>query len=180
PSEMTFYIRTARDPLSIAQAARLVLHKLDASLPMVDVKTVERQIDETHFIDRLFAWLSSAFGMLATLLASIGLYGITAFAVTRRTREIGIRVALGAERGNVLRLIMREVLLLTIAGIAVGLPVALALGKLAASELYGLKPDDPAVLTAAGTIILGVSLLAGYLPARRATRIDLMQALRYE
>ena len=180
PSEMTFYIRTNRSPLALAQEARRTVSQLDASLPLFNVKTVERQVEETHFMDRLFAWLSAAFGLLATLLASVGLYGITAYAVTRRTQEIGIRIALGAERANVLGLILREVLMLVGAGIVVGVPSALALGRLVESQLFGIKPSDPLVMTLAVGVILCVSLLAGYLPARRATRIDPMTALRYE
>ncbi len=180
PSEITFYIRAQRDPLALAQEARRMVAQLDASLPVYNVKTVERQIEETHFMERLFAWLSAAFGILATLLASVGLYGVTAYAVARRTQEIGIRIALGAERTNVLSLILREVLILAGAGVAIGIPSALALGRLVQSQLFGVKANDPAVMVAAAGVILAVSLFAGYLPARRATRIDPMEALRYE
>src|ERR1019366_2053663 len=128
PGAITFYIRTARNPLSIAQAARQVMHRMGAALPVYDLKTLDTQIGETHFLDRLLAWLSVAFGFLATLLASIGLFGITAFNVTRRTQEIGIRIALGAERGNVLRLVMREVLILAGVGLIAGVPATLVLG----------------------------------------------------
>jgi macrolide transport system ATP-binding/permease protein len=123
---------------------------------------------------------SVAFGFLATLLASIGLYGITAFSVTRRTQEIGIRMALGAARGSVLRLVMREVVILAAAGLAVGLPAALALGKFVESQLFGMQAGDPAMLAGAAAVVLLVTALAGYLPARRATRIDPVQALRFE
>ncbi len=180
PSEMTFYVRTNQDPLLLAGAARQMVAKSDASLPVFNVKTLERQVDETHFIDRLFAWLSAAFGLLATLLASVGLYGVTAYAVARRTQEIGIRMALGAERSNVLGLILREVLILVGVGVAVAVPVALALGRLVESLLFGIKGNDPMVLVVASCMIAAVSVLAGYLPARRATRIDPMTALRYE
>ncbi len=180
PSQLTFYIRTSQDPLALAQAALQTVASLDASLPVVDLKTVQKQIRETHFLDRLFAWLSAAFGLLATLLASVGLYGVTAYAVARRTQEIGIRMALGAARGNVLRLILREVLILVGAGVAVGVPAALALGKLVESQLFGVKANDPMVMMLATAVIITVSALAGYLPARRATRIDPMIALRYE
>ena len=115
--------------LALAPAAQQAVHRLDAALPVFDLKTVDAQIGETHFLDRLLAWLAVAFGSLATLLASIGLYGITAFNVTRRTQEIGIRMALGAARGNVLRLVMREVLILSAAGLLVGVPATLALGR---------------------------------------------------
>ncbi|HUO29143.1 MAG TPA: ABC transporter permease [Bryobacteraceae bacterium] len=180
PGAMTFYIRTAHDPLTAAKSAQQAVHRLDAGLPVFDLKTLDMQIDETHFLDRLLAWLSVAFGALATLLASIGLYGITAFNVTRRTAEIGIRMALGAARGNVLRLVMREVLILAGAGLAIGMIATIALGRLIESQLFEMKAGDPAVLAGAMTAVLLVSLLAGYLPARRATRIDPMRALRWE
>ena len=150
------------------------------SAPVYDLKTLDAQIGETHFLDRLLAWLSLAFGFLATLLASIGLYGITSFSVARRTQEIGIRMALGAARGNVLRLVMREVVILAAAGLSAGIPVALALGKLVESQLFEMNAGDPAVIAGAAAAVLLVSALAGYLPARRATRIDPMQALRWE
>jgi len=122
-------------------AARQVVRRMDAALPVYDVKTLDAQIGETHFLDRLLAWLSVAFGLLATLLASIGLYGITAFNVTRRTQEIGIRMALGAAHGNVLKLVMREVLILAVAGLTIGVPATLALGRLVESQLFeGRRP----------------------------------------
>jgi ABC-type antimicrobial peptide transport system permease subunit len=153
---------------------------MDAALPVYDLKTVAAQIDETHFLDRLLAWLAVAFGCLATLLASIGLYGITAFNVSRRTQEIGIRMALGAARASVLRLVMREVLILTALGLLVAIPATLALGRLLESQLFEMKAADPLVILGAAAVVLLVSLLAGYIPAHRATRIDPMQALRWE
>ena len=180
PSEVTFYLRTSRDPLSLAQAARQTVMSLDGSLPVFNVKTVETQIKETHFLDRLFAWLSIAFGVLATLLASVGLYGVTAYAVARRTQEIGIRIALGASRANVLRLILREVIVLVGAGVAVGVLAALALGRLVESQLFGIQANDPLVMLLAVGVIVSVTALAAYVPARRATGIDPMNALRYE
>ena len=180
PGAVTFYVRTARDPLTVAPAARQVVRRMDAALPVYDLKTVDTQIDETHFLDRLLASLAAAFGFLATLLASIGLYGITAFAVTRRTQEIGIRMALGAARGNVLRLVMREVMILAAVGLIVGLPATLALGRLLGSQLFEMKASDPLVMAGAIAVVVVVSILAGYIPARRATHIDPMQALRWE
>ncbi|HVT58298.1 MAG TPA: ABC transporter permease [Thermoanaerobaculia bacterium] len=178
PGEMTFYVRSRRDPLGAAREVRQVVKRLDSSLPVFGVKTLAVQIDETHFIDRLFAALAAAFGLLATLLAAMGLYGVAAFAVARRTHEIGIRVALGADRGNVLRLILREVLLLCAAGVVIGVPAALALGRMVESQLYGIKGSDPAVVAVAVGVISVVCALAGLIPARRATQIDPMAALR--
>jgi predicted permease len=180
PGAVTFYVRTARNPLAVAQAARQIVRRMDAALPVYDLKTLDTQIGETHFLDRLLAWLSVAFGSLATLLASIGLYGVTAFNVTRRTQEIGIRMALGAARGNVLQLVMREVLILAAAGLIVGVPAALALGRLVESQLFEMKAGDPVVIAGAMAVVLLVSILAGYLPSRRATHIDPVQALRWE
>jgi predicted permease len=180
PGAMTFYVRTARDPVAVARAARQAVHRMDAALPVYDLKTMDTQIGETHFLDRLLAWLSVAFGFLATVLASIGLYGITAFNVTRRTQELGIRMALGAARGNVLRLVMREVLVLSAAGLMVGFLATLTVGRLVESQLFEMKASDPAVIAGVMVVVLVVSTLAGYLPARRATRIDPMQALRWE
>jgi predicted permease len=178
--ELTVYVLASSDPLAIVPAIRSELSQLDASLPMLNVKTIAARIDETHYVERLFAWLSGAFGVLATLLASIGLYGVTAFAVARRGQEIGIRMALGAQRSNVLRLVLREVLLLTAIGVACGIPLALALGRLVENQLFAVKGTDPAVMAAAAAIIATISILAGYLPARRAARIDPVNALRYE
>ncbi len=180
PSAMTFYVRAAKSPTALTPAVRQALKRLDPALPIFDLKTMEQQINETQFIDRLFAWLSSAFGALATLLASIGLYGVTSFAVTRRTQEIGIRLALGAEQGRVFRLVMREVFALTAMGIIVGVPMALAFGKLLSNQLFAIKPQDPVVLLGAIGVIVLVSAAAGYLPAHRATQIDSIRALRYE
>ena len=180
PGAVTFYVRTAGNPLAVAQAARQVVRRMDASLPIYDLKTVDTQIGETHFLDRLLAWLAVAFGCLATLLASVGLYGITAFNVTRRTQEIGIRMALGAARGSVLRLVMQEVLILAAVGLAIGVIASLALGRLVESQLFEMKGRDPLVTIGAVVAVLTVSTLAGYLPARRAIRIDPTQALRWE
>jgi predicted permease len=180
PSEVTFYLRTSRDPLSLAQAARQSVSSLDAALPVFNLKSVETQIQETHFLDRLFAWLSVAFGILATLLASVGLYGVTAYAVARRTQEIGIRIALGASRANVLSMVLREVVVLVAAGVAAGVLAALALGRLVESQLFGIKASDPLVMLMAVGVIIAVTALAAYVPARRATGIDPMSALRYE
>ncbi|HEV2444296.1 MAG TPA: ABC transporter permease, partial [Candidatus Sulfopaludibacter sp.] len=165
--EVQMYVRTHGDPLPIVPAVRRELARLDASLPMLNVETVEARVNEAHYLERLFAWLSGAFGLLATLLSSIGLYGVTAFAVARRTREIGIRIALGAGRRGVAVMVMREVLMLVAIGVAAGLPLALLLGRYIESQLYRMSARDPLVAAAATAAILAVSALAGYIPARR-------------
>ena len=130
--------------------------------------------------DRLVATLSAAFGALATLLAVIGLYGVMAFTVSRRTREIGVRMALGAVPGDVVWLVMREVLLLVGTGVVLGLAGAWGLGRLISSQLYGVTATDPVSIAAAATLLAAVALLAGYVPAWRATRVNPVLALRYE
>jgi len=177
---MTGYVRAHMDPAAVGSLIRREISKLDANLPVTRVSTVERQIDQLLTNERMVAILSSAFGLLATALAAIGLYGVMAFIVARRTREIGIRVALGALRGNVLWLVMREVALMTGAGLAVGIPLALAAGRLVTSQLYGVEPYDALVLTAAVLALSAAAALAGYLPARRALEIEPTRALRYE
>jgi ABC-type antimicrobial peptide transport system permease subunit len=135
-------------------------------------------IDEAMFTERMLAVLSAAFGLLATVLAAVGLYGLMSYTVARRTREIGIRMALGAERGTVVWLVLREVALLTGIGIAIGLPTALGLSRLVASQLFGLSPSDPMTLALAATVLAVVGGVAGYLPARRAAAVEPVKALR--
>lgn len=180
PSSMTYYVRTSQNTNTIASSIRQTLHRLDASLPLYNFKSVKEQINQTQFLDRLFAWLSSAFGVLATLLAAIGLYGVTSYSVARRTQEIGVRLALGAEQRNTFHMVMGEVLLLTIVGIAAGAPLVFWGSKVAAGEVFGIQSNDPFVITAAVLVIIAVSALAGFLPARRAMRTDPIRALRYE
>ena len=177
---MKFYLRTTQLPQEMADSLRRVVRELDSSLPVFALKSFQLQISESLSIDRLIALLSAAFGLLAILLVAIGLYGVTAYTVVRRTREIGIRLALGATGRDVLRLVMREVVLMTGVGIALGLSVALALGQLARSWLFGLTPYDPLALTIATGLLISVTLLSGLLPARRASKVDPMVALRYE
>ncbi|HEX4750247.1 MAG TPA: ABC transporter permease [Bryobacteraceae bacterium] len=177
---MTAYLRTTQDPETVFREARKVVHDLDPNLPVFEMVTLERQMENSLVIERLVATLSSGFGILATLLAAIGLYGVMAFSVARRTREIGIRMAIGAERGDVLWLVMREVLVLLAAGIVIALPASWALTQSVRSQLYGIEPTDPISLTAATLLIAAVAIAAGFLPARRATQVDPINALRYE
>ncbi len=179
-SHLAFYLRARGEPETLARGALDAVRDIDPALAVFDVKTVEHQVEETHYIERLFARLSAAFAALATLLAAIGLYGVAAFSVARRTHEIGVRMALGAQRGSIFQLVLREALLLAAVGVLIGAPLALAIGKLIESQLYGVPPMDPAVSIAATAVLVAASALAGYLPARRATRISPVVALRCE
>jgi predicted permease len=177
---LTFYLRTTADPLALTAAVRQAVRRVDASLPVNDLEPMTQVVDESLFSERLVSALSAAFGLLATVLAATGLYAVLSFSVARRTREIGVRMALGAARGEVVRLVLRDILGMAGAGIAVGLPLAVALGQALRSQLFGLEPTDPVTLAAATALLLAVTLAAGYLPARRATRLDPALALRHE
>jgi predicted permease len=177
---MSFYVRTQQDPLLMATTLRETVRGADANLPVYDLKTVQRVVDEDLFAERVIAGLSAAFGGLAALLAALGIYGVLAYLVVQRTREIGIRVALGAEAGHVRGLVFKEVGWMVLGGAAVGLPLAYALARLSESLLYGVHAGDVPVYAASlGTICL-VAVAACYVPSRRATRIDPIVALRYE
>jgi predicted permease len=176
----TFYVRTTLGSASAYGALRNEVKRQDASMPVYEMKTLESQLDETLLTERLVALLSAGFGLLATLLASIGLYGVMAFVVARRTKELGVRMALGARRGSVIWLVMREVLLLLMIGLAIGVPAALGLGRLVSAQLYGIKGSDPWLAGATTIVLIAVSAAAGLLPAQRASRIDPILALRYE
>jgi predicted permease len=177
---MTVYLRTSLDPNQLMGHVRRRVQALDANIPVYGMRTLEEQISISLRNERLVASLSSIFGLLATVLAVIGLYGVMAYTVARRTREIGIRMALGALQGNVLWMVMKEVAILIGAGVLVGVPVALALTRLVQNQLYGLAPHDPITLIFATLILAVVAGLAGFIPALRASRIDPTQALRYE
>jgi putative ABC transport system permease protein len=179
-SGMTAYVRTARDPEQVFSEIRRAVNAEDPNLPVSDMRTLEKQMEDSLVTERLVASLSSAFGMVATLLAAIGLYGVMAYMVARRTREIGLRMALGAEAGHVVWLVMKEVLLLVTIGVGIGLPTALGLARWVKTQLYGIAPSDPATIALAVLGIVGVAIAAGYLPALRATRVDPVRALRWE
>jgi ABC-type antimicrobial peptide transport system permease subunit len=177
---VTFYVRSGVDSEALANRIRETVAEADPMLPVSNVKTMKAQIRESLFVERMLAALSIAFGVVATLLAALGLYGLMSYAVYMRTREIGIRVALGAERGKVLWMVMKDVGLLALAGIVLGLPCGYALGRLVQAQLYGLRASDPLTLSAATAVLLFAALLAGYVPASRASRVDPIVALRYE
>jgi predicted permease len=177
---VTYYVRTNIASSSVFNVVRSELKQLDATMPVYEMKTVEGQLDETLLTDRLVALLSAGFGLLATILASIGLYGVMAFVVARRRKELGIRLALGAQPGVLIWMVMREVLLLLAIGLAIGIPAALLLGRYVSSVLYGVKPSDPLMATSTIVLLTVVSAAAGLIPARRASRIDPILALRYE
>ncbi|HEV2665228.1 MAG TPA: FtsX-like permease family protein, partial [Blastocatellia bacterium] len=177
---ITFYARTDQDVASIAPSLRREVARRDNNLPIYDLKTLSQQADESLFADRFLTFLSICFGSLAAALASVGLYGVMAYTVTRRIREIGIRIALGATRGSVAWLVLREVALLALVGLLIGAPLAFALGRAAESLLFGVKAGDLLVFAAACLLLALVALLGGYLPARRAAKVDPMVALRCE
>jgi predicted permease len=175
-----FYVRAKRDSRPLFSDLRREVKRLDPAIPVYDLKTVGTQLDQTLLTERLIALLSAGFGLLATLLAAIGLYGVMAFVVAKRTKELGLRMALGAQPGSVVWLVMREVLLLVALGLAIGLPSAMALGQLVATQLYGVKPHDPWMAGVAILMLISVAGAAGLVPARRAARLDPILALRQE
>jgi len=180
PAAVTFYTRGTVSTTAMFPALRGVIAKLDQNLPVYDWKTLAGQLDETLSTERLIALLSAVFGLLATVLAAMGLYGVLASLVARRTREIGLRVALGAPRRWVLWVVMREVLLLLGGGLLVGVPAAYGLSRYISSQLFGVNPSDGTTGVAAIVLLTAVALAAGFVPARRASALDPIAALRYE
>jgi len=176
----SFELRTAADPQAILPAIREVVAQVNTNLPLYDVKTESEQIDRLLFQERLVARLSGFFGLLALVLACVGLYGLLSYEVSRRTREIGIRMALGAHRGTVLKLVLRQGIVLAIIGAGAGIGVAAVVMRYLASMLYDVHANDPVTMIAVAVLLTVVALAACYIPARRAMRVDPMVALRYE
>jgi ABC-type antimicrobial peptide transport system permease subunit len=175
-----FYVRTALPPAQILRMIPAVMKKLDPNLPIEDLKSLPQQVRENVFLDRMIGTLSASFAVLATLLAAVGLYGVLAYSVAQRTREIGVRMALGADRRNVRTMVLRQVGVMTLIGGVIGIAGALGLGRAASSLLFQLQGYDPVVIAAATAALALVAFGAGFLPALRASRIDPMAALRYE
>jgi predicted permease len=173
-----FYVRTTMGSASAYGALRNEVKNLNASMPVYEMKTLGAQLDQVLLTERLIALLSAGFGALATLLAVIGLYGVVAFVVAQRTKEMGVRIALGAQPGLVIWLVMKEVLLLIAIGLAVGIPAAMGLGRFVATQLYGVKAYDPSVAGVTMIVLMAASIAAGLIPAHRASRIDPIAALR--
>lgn len=175
-----FELRTARNPSSLIPAVRKIVREIDPNLPLFGMKTQVQVIDDTLIIERLVTCLSTAFGLLALTLACIGLYGLLSYEVARRTREIGVRMAIGAKPQIVLTGILRETFGIVLIGIVIGIPAALVATRALSAMLYGVRPNDPATLLTITLMLLIVSGIAGYLPAKRASQVDPMVALRYE
>lgn len=177
PDRMVYELRTAGDPLTYVNSAREIVRQSDARVPLANIKTQAADIDQTINQEIVFAKLCTGFAILGLVIACVGLYGTVAYNVARRTGEIGIRMALGAQRGVVVRMILRQVFVLAAVGLAIGLPTALVTSKLVESFLFDMKPNDPLALTLAVAILPAAALLAGFVPARKASRIDPMTAL---
>lgn len=173
-------VRVQFPPDTLLPMIRRELSRLDPEVALVEPRTIKEQIDDSIFLDRMIATVSGFFGGLALLLAAVGLYGVMAYGVAQRTREIGVRIALGAAATRVTWMVLRDGLLLIALGVAVGLPVSLAAGRITSSLLYGIRPRDPVTLTLTAGVLLGVGVISAWAPALRAARIDPMQALRHE
>lgn len=177
---LTYIVRTPMKAEAIVPSLRAAVQHIDPNLPLLDIRTQQQQIDADLQQERIFASLSTGFGLLALTLACVGIYGIMAYTVAQRTNEIGIRLALGARRGQVRGMVLRESGWLALAGVAIGISIALGLGRLVESLLYGVKAADPLSVLGAALLLLAVALSSGWIPARRASRLEPMDALRHE
>ena len=180
PDRLMFYVRSAGDAGGLGPSIRAAARSADVNVPLYDMHPITLRIEDSIYVERLLAMLSVAFGALATLLAALGLYGIVAFTVARRTAEIGLRMALGALPGDMLRMVVLEAARLALAGIAIGSAAALALSRLVQSQLFGVQAADPVILTCAAALLGLVALGAALAPGLRAARIDPLSALKYE
>jgi predicted permease len=177
---MCFVVRAGAGPSALMASVREAVHKVDPALPLYNVRTQRQQIEDAMGAERMLARVSSFFGALALLLVGAGIYGTLSYAVTRRTAEIGIRMALGARRTAVVWMILRESLVVAASGLAAGLPAALVLSRFAKSALFGVEAEDGLTITATVVMLLAISAISGFLPASRAARIDPIRALRHE
>jgi ABC-type antimicrobial peptide transport system permease subunit len=180
PDRMTYALHTVGDPLRLVQSVREIVREADARIPITNVATQAAEIDRTISRELLFAKLCTSFAVLALLMACVGLYGTMSYGVARQVGEIGIRMALGAQRGAVVWMVLRRVLLLAAVGLAISVPATLVASRLVASFLFETQPNDPRTLLLAVAVLLSAAILAGYAPARRASRIDPLVALRQE
>jgi predicted permease len=176
----TFQIRTATDPTNVIAAVRQAAREVDSNLPLFNIKTLATQVDESLAQEHMISSVSSFFGLLALSLAAIGLYGVMAYAVSQRTHEIGVRMALGARRGDVLLMTLSQGLKLVLIGAGLGLAASLAVTRVIANQLFDVTPTDPVTFVGAPILLLTVALLACFAPARRATKVDPLVALRCE
>jgi predicted permease len=179
-SSMFFYVQSGIDPDVLAQRIPRIVERIDSTMPVANLTTLERQAETTIFVDRLVTQLSASFAALATALAAIGLYGMLAYLVTQRTRELGLRLALGAKPGDLRAMMLKQVARTALVGGAIGLVAAIGLGRIAQAMLYGLSSYDPFVLTGAVVVLSLVVLAAGWFPAHAASRVAPMEALRHE
>jgi predicted permease len=176
----TLLVRAQLPPASLLPVIRREIGRINPEVALVEPRTLRERVDDSIFVDRMIATLSGFFGALALLLAAIGIYGVMAYAVTRRTAEIGLRIALGAAPARIEWMVLRDGLLLIALGVAIGLPLSLAAGRISASLLYGVKPNDPLTFVLTIGVLLGVGVLAAFLPARRAAAVEPVEALRHE
>jgi macrolide transport system ATP-binding/permease protein len=179
-SQVAYELRTAGNPLNYVNSVREIVHQADARVPLSNVKTQAAQVDQAINQEIIFARLCTTFAILGLLIACVGLYGTMSYNVAKRTNEIGIRMALGAQRVGVIWMVLRQVFVLAMVGLAIGLPIALATSKFVESFLFGMKPDDPWAISVAVAVLVAAAVIAGYAPARRASKIDPMVALRHE
>jgi macrolide transport system ATP-binding/permease protein len=180
PERVTYALRTAGDPLRCVKSVHEIVREADSRIPVTNVMTQAAEIDRTISREVMFAKLCTGFAILALLIACVGLYGTMSYNVARQIGEIGIRMAMGAQRGAVIWMVLRQVLILAAVGLAVRVPAALIASRLVKSFLFGTRPNDPGTLALAAVVLLGAAILAGYAPARRASRIDALAALRQE